>query len=282
MAPDGPSRRHGATGTRTGAAAQVAVTKMSDPTIELRVTPRRIGLVAGAAIAAAVLAGPIMSGGRALAAPIDDTTREHTISVAGEGHGFIVPDVADLRLGVVARGATVAAARADAASAMTAVIKALRDAGIAEADIQTTTFSLQPVYSDPNGGTPRITGFEIRNAVKATVRDLDKAGPAIDEALKAGATTFDSLDLRVSDETAAERRAREAAVADAKAKADVLAAAAGTRIVGVASISESVGQPPYPYRDFGVAAGAAKDSSTPVAPGTSDLVVSVAVVYVIE
>ncbi|MFL5779359.1 MAG: SIMPL domain-containing protein [Chloroflexota bacterium] len=250
-----------------------------------RSDPRAWALALAGGLIVGLLAGPILGGSpssRVLAAGSgDDVTKEHTIAVSGTGKIMVAPDTADLRLGVLSQAATVRQARSDAAAAMTQVIKALREAGIAEADIQTTTFSLQPVYDYRNQARPRITGYEIRNGIVATVRDLDQAAPAIDAALSAGATTFDSLDLRVADPTTAERKAREAAVAQAKAKAETLARASGTRITGVASINETVANTPWPYAPY--AAGAATDkAATPIQPGTSDVVVTVAVVYIID
>ena len=112
--------------------------------------------------------------------------------------------------------------------------------------------------------------------------DLALVGDAIDGALGAGATSMDSVTFRVADQTAAEKQAREAAMADAKAKATTLAAAAGVSITGVQSISETSAPTPWPIY-YGEAAGAAvKDVATPVMPGTSEVSISVSVVYVIS
>jgi Uncharacterized conserved protein len=231
----------------------------------------------------AVLAGPLLSTRPILAA--DPTaTPEHTISVSGTGRIVLSPDTADLRLGVSATAKTVKAARSLAATSMTAVIASLKKLGIAEADIQTTTLSLQPVYDySYNTNPPRLTGYQLSNAVAVTIRDLDKLGDAIDNALAAGATSLDGVSFRVADQTAAEQQARQAAITEAKAKAKTLADAAGISISGVASISETVAPVPYPvYYGFNAAgAPGAKDVQTPVAPGSTEVTVTVAVVYLI-
>ena len=241
-----------------------------------------VGLALGAL--AAVIAGPLLQTRHALAADPTSTTPEHTISVSGTGRIVLSPDTADLRLGVSSTAKTVKAARSAAAASMTAVIASLKKLGIADKDIQTTTLSLQPTYDySANTNPPRLTGYQLSNAVAVTVRDLDKVGDAIDGALAAGATSLDGVSFRVFDQTAAEQQARQAAMDQAKAKAKTLADAAGISITGVASISETVAPVPYPvYYGFNAAgAPAAKDVQTPVAAGSTEVTVTVAVVYLI-
>ncbi len=138
-------------------------------------------------------------------------------------------------------------ARDTNAAAMSAVIDSLRHQGVAEKDIQTTTLSLNPVYDyRTDGEQPRLIGYNLTNAVVATIRNLDVVGDAIDGALGAGATSLDGVTFRVADQAAAEKQAREAAMAEARAKAQTLASAAGVSISGVASISETVSPIPYP------------------------------------
>jgi uncharacterized protein len=206
---------------------------------------------------------------------------EHTISVTGTGQVIISPDIADLRLGVTVTKPTVKAARAAAAEAMTAVIAGLKTLGIADRDLQTTILSLQPVY-DYRNTTPRLTGYSLSNSIAVTIRDLDKVGDAIDGALAAGATTLDGVTFRVEDSAAAERQARQAAMAEAKAKAETLATAAGIALAGVASISETVAPVPYPIFYGASGSAPAKDVQTPVQPGTNEVTVTVSVVYLIR
>ena len=238
------------------------------------------GLVAGLVVAG--LASPLFSAPRLLASNPSPTANEHTISVGGTGRVVLTPDTADLRLGVSVTAPTVKAARADAAARMTAVIAALKKLGIADKDIQTSFVTLQPQY-DYSAGTnpPRLTGYQFGNGVAVTIRDLDKVGDTIDGALAAGATNLDSVSFRVADETAAADHARQAAMADAKTKAQTLATAAGVSITGVASISETVAPVPYPVYYGAAASGAVKDVATPIQAGTSEVSVSVTVVYLI-
>lgn len=247
--------------------------------------PRLGWLAAGAfaGLALAVAFGPALTL-RPARAVDPTTTPEHTISVSGIGRVTTVPDVADVRVGVMFTRAKVRDAQAAAATAMQAVIAALRKAGIADKDIQTTSLSLQPVYDySSNGNPPRLTGYQVVNAVQATVRTLDTISDVVDGALAAGATTLDGITFRVDDPAAAEGQARDAAMKDARAKADALAKAAGVSITGVSSISEQSGSVPVPMPYFsGGAAGDKAAASTPVLVGTNEVDVAVSVVYLID
>jgi hypothetical protein len=226
----------------------------------------------------AVALGPALAPRPARA--VDDPEPDRTISVAGTGTVTLVPDVADLHVGVVVQRPKVKDARAAAAAAMQGVVEALRAAGVAERDIRTTTLSLQPVYDyRTNGSVPKITGYELRNGVVATVRDLEKLADAVDGALAAGGTTLDGIAFRVDDPSGAEAQARTQAMKAARGKADALATAAGVTIVGVASISEQSSPTPWPVPYAGERVAA--DAATPILPGTSDVTVTVSVVYLI-
>jgi uncharacterized protein YggE len=254
-------------------------TTITIPTLGPRA--RWLAIAAAATALLVATAAPSLSPRPSLAA--DATKPDHTISVSGTGRVILAPDTADLRLGVSVQRTTVKAARADAAKAMQAVIDALKKLGIADADIQTSSITLNPQYDySNNGNQPRLIGYQFSNSLAVTVRKLDVLGDAIDNSLAAGATTLDSVQFRVDDETKAEAQARAAAMADAKAKATALASAAGVSIEGVSSISETVAPAPYPVF-YGAAAGAAVDKAvaTPVQAGTNEVTVSVAVVYLI-
>jgi uncharacterized protein len=234
-----------------------------------------VGAVAGLLVAGA--AGPLVGPRTALA--VDPAvTPEHTITVNGVGTVTLAPDTADLRIGVNIIRPTATQARADAATAMTKVVAAIKNAGIADKDIQTSALSLQPVYDYGNGSGPAtLTGFLVSNIVSITSHDLDKVGGLVDAAVAGGATSIDGISFRVDDQTKAESQARVAAVADAKAKADALAGAANVSIVGVSSIAETSAPMPYP---IAYAAGAAtKDASTPIQVGSTDVTVTVTIVY---
>jgi len=205
-----------------------------------------------------------------------------TINVTGTGRVSVNPDVADLRLGVTLTAETVEAARAINATAMADVIRVLKEQRIAPRDIQTTNLTLSPAYDySSNTNPPRLTGYTLANTVAVTIRDLAKVGAAIDGAMRAGATTLDSITFRVEDPSAAEAQARDAAVADARAKAEALAKAAGVSITATAAISESGAPIAYPMVRGEMAKMAIADAATPVEAGTNEVSITVAVTYLI-
>lgn len=255
------------------------MTPLTGSTARPRLGWLAVGAFAGLALAVAF--GPALAP-RAARAIDPATTPEHTISVSGLGRVTTVPDVADVRVGVTLTRVKVRDVQAAAATAMAAVLAALRTAGIADKDIQTTSLSLQPVYDYSSNGTPpRLTGYQIVNAVQATVRKLDTISDVIDGALAAGATSLDGITFRVDNPAAAEAQARAAAMSDARSKADALAVAAGVSITGVVSISEDSGSAPVPMPYAAAGAALDKAASTPIAVGTNEVDVSVSVVYLI-
>jgi len=201
-----------------------------------------------------------------------------TIVVSGTGRVAVEPDVAELRLGVAISRETVAEARSEAAATMSAILAAIREAGVAERDIRTAMLSVQPRYDYRDGQAPALAGYDLSNVVEVTVRELAAVGDVIDGSLRAGATSLDGLAFQVADPSGAEAAARTAAVADARAKAEVLAAAAGIRIAGVADIVEGGAPPSFPLAKAARMSLAA-DSGTPVAAGTTDVVVTVTVTF---
>jgi uncharacterized protein YggE len=249
-------------------------------------TPSTLLVLVAGALLVGLAAGPVLGAVTApqrlvYAAPsADGDPADHTISVAGSGKVSVVPDMATINLGVLIQRDKAKAAREAGAQAMTEVIAALKALGIADTDIQTAWVSLNPVY-DYQSTTQRITGYQLQNTVTVTVRDLTKISDVLDDSVIAGATTVNGVSFDVADRTAAEAKARAAAMTDAKAKADTLANAAGVAITGVASISESVSTPVWYAPEM--AAGAASDrASTPVMPGSTDVTITVSVSYLID
>ena len=192
---------------------------------------------------------------------------EGSIVVSGNGTVAVQPDVADLRLGVTLSRATVDEARADAASTMKAILAAVDGAGVAKQDVRTSLLSVQPRYEYRDNQPPQLSGYELANVVEVTVRNLARLGDVVDGVLKAGATSMDSLTFRLDDPAPAEREARIRAMAAARARADVLAEAAGVAISGVSSVVEDgAAPPPLPFAKAERMMAAA-DASTPVETG---------------
>ncbi len=202
-----------------------------------------------------------------------------TIVVGGTGRVAVEPDLAELRLGVSVARPTVAAARAEAAVTMDAILGAVLEAGIERRDVRTTLLSVQPRYDYRDGQAPRLTGYELANVVEVTVRDLARLGDVVDRTLGAGATSMDGLSFRVADPAPAEREARIRAMTEARSRADVLAEAAGLTIQGVADVVEGDPVRPPAPRLKAERMMAVADVGTPVEAGSMEIAVSVTVTY---
>ena len=201
------------------------------------------------------------------------------IAVTGTGSVSARPDVAQISLGVSVTAPAVAKARADAAAAMVRVQEALKAKGVAEKDVQTQSLSITPQYDFQNRAEPRITGYQVSNQVRITIRNIDSASEVLDAAVAAGrdAVRVNGIAFAVDQPEALLTQAREEAVKNARARAEVLAKAAGVSLGKARSIAESSGGGPVPLALPARAQSA--EASTPVNPGEQRLSVSVSIVY---
>jgi uncharacterized protein YggE len=211
----------------------------------------------------------------------DHPPRVPTLSVSAEGHANRAPDVADLSGGVVTAAATAAEAMAANATKMTSVIAAVRKAGITERDIQTSGLGLSPQYRYENNKPPALTGYQATNSVSLRVRKLTDAGRLLDALVAAGANEISGPNFRVDAADAALDEARVAAVATARARADLYAKAAGLHVKRIVSISEGGGEQPI-IRPMMMARAMKVADSTPVVPGEVSLGITVNMVFELE
>lgn len=221
------------------------------------------------------------TGPAALGASPDDGARR-VLTVAGEGEARAAPDEALLSAGVVTNARTAAAALADNSRAMNEVFATLKRAGIADKDMQTSDFSVRPQYAtDKNGNTLQdITGYQVSNTVNVRVGDLSKVGPTLDALVSSGANSIGDISFTIKNPKPLMAQARAEAVADAVARAQTLARAAGVTLGPITSISESgYSAPPRPM--YRVAAMAAP-SSTPIAGGEESVTANVSITWAIR
>lgn len=206
---------------------------------------------------------------------------ERVIRVSGDGTATAVPDMATIRTGVVTRKPSAVEAIEANSRAMQDVIKTLKDAGVAEKDIQTSDFNVRPVYErDRDGRTrPEVQAYEVSNQVRVVVRNLDRLGSVLDAVVKAGGNRVSGIEFEVSDPKAALDTARKQAVADARRRAAVLAREAGVEVGKVISISEQSHHVPRPQ--FGARMAAADASSVPIQRGENEFRVGVQMTFAI-
>jgi uncharacterized protein len=215
--------------------------------------------------------------GLSLATAQADPARTITVSGLGEVHG--APDQAQLSAGVATVAPTADAALAANARKMTGVFDALKRMGVPERAIQTSNFSVQPQYADnPRGGLQSITGYQVSNEVDVTLDDTKKLGPALDALVGAGANQINAVGFGIKDPHALLTTAREAAIADARARAETYARAAGANIGGVVSIQENGGGEIASMDGFKAKAMTIR-APTPVAAGEMDVTANVTVTF---
>jgi len=226
-------------------------------------------------LAAALLAAPALAQAPALIPT--------TLTVAAEGKVARTPDVADLSAGVVTQAQTATAAMADNAQRMSAVVAALRKAGVAERDIQTAGLNLNPQYRYAENQPPQLVGYQASNTVRVNVRDLKNMGRAIDALVAAGSNQINGPSFRLDKPEAALDEARAQAVKTARARAALYASAAGMKVRRIVSISETGGYAPPPIPMYAAAPRAMMEKAdTPVAPGEVEQTVNVTVTFELE
>ncbi|WP_241233542.1 SIMPL domain-containing protein [Altericroceibacterium xinjiangense] len=221
------------------------------------------------------------------------------LSVNAEGSSMRRPDLALFTAGVTTQGQTAAAALAENSRSMAQVIAALKRAGIADRDIQTSNLSLNPVYSDPNRDAmiaarsgdrtsmpipteqqvPRIIGYQATNTVSVRQRQLEDYGRIIDTLVSAGANQVNGPVFQLDNEQTALDEARIDAMRNARRQAELYARAAGLNIVRTLSIGEGGGYS-SPQPAFRMAEMAAPPPPpAPVQAGELDMRASVTVLY---
>ncbi|MGV2113153.1 SIMPL domain-containing protein [Agrobacterium salinitolerans] len=217
----------------------------------------------------------------------ETTPREATISVSGEGQAAIAPDMAILSFSVVKQAETAAAALTENSKALADVLKALKEAAIEDRDLQTSNFSVQPLYKhyEPKDGVyvaPEITGYQVSNGLTVRVRDLKKLGAILDTSVKLGINQGGDITFTNDKPEATVTEARKQAVADALAKAKTLTEAAGVKLGRVIQISEN-SQRPMPVPAGMMRASMMKEAdSVPIASGENSYSVVVNVTFALE
>jgi len=204
-----------------------------------------------------------------------------TLSVSGNGMVYLTPDIAYIYIGVHTEDADIAAAVQSNNAQTQALVDALKNLGVAEADIQTSNFS---VYSSKNytpDGLLGPTTYSVDNTVYVTVRDLSKLGSLLNTAVATGANNINSITFDVSDKSAALAEARQLAMQNADAIAQELAETAGVSVGAIQSITYSEY---YPSAYYGMGGGGAslEGSVAPISPGQLQVQVQVNVTYAIK
>ncbi|MBN1660403.1 MAG: SIMPL domain-containing protein [Anaerolineae bacterium] len=245
---------------------------------------RTLLIVAAIAVLAVGMVAGAIAGGQAVAQTPETPALNpvQTITVIGQGSVRIQPDIARVTVGVETSGETIAQAVAENEAQMEAVLAALKAAGIADKDIQTTNFSISlDRYPEP---LPSATGeqaapvYRVSNMVTVTIRALDRVGQVLDAVIEAGANNIWGVSFTIEDPAAAQADARTDAMTAAAARAEALATLAGVELGSVMSVSEVISSPGI-VTEMAYARDAA--GGTSISPGEVEIGYQVQVSYFI-
>jgi uncharacterized protein len=210
--------------------------------------------------------------------------QQQGIWVTGEGKVTVTPDIVNITMGVQSQEASVSDAMQKASDAMANIMAVLKTNNIADADIQTQQFSVNPQYSyDQASGKQNINGYNVTNTINVKLRDISNVGTFIDAVVAAGGnlTVINNVNFTVEDPTKYYDDARQKAVDDANAKAKDIATLSKVTL-GKPTYVVETSSTPYPVYYGYSAAGPAimsGQSSTSVNAGSTDIILDVQVAY---
>ncbi|HEY4555969.1 MAG TPA: SIMPL domain-containing protein [Lysobacter sp.] len=200
------------------------------------------------------------------------------LSVSAQAEARRTPDIATVSAGVVTQAADANAAMRANAEQMAKVVAAIRAAGIAERDVQTSGIQLSPQYRYAENQPPAITGYQAANTVSITVRDIARLGKILDALVATGANQVNGPSFDVEDKESALDEARRAALDKAQARAQMYAKSLGLRVRRIVSISEG-GRIDVPMPMAAMRMEKSMAADTPVSPGESVLSMNLDVVF---
>jgi uncharacterized protein YggE len=213
-------------------------------------------------------------------APLVQTIAGTRLDVTATGEVSRVPDIAIISAGVQTRSATATGAISENAARMERVRAALKAAGIADRDIQTSNISLNPEYRYGENQPPRLTGYTASNQVNVRFRDIRNSGRILDALVAQGANQINGPSLTIDKPETALDEARANAIAIGRARADLYARALGMRVVRLLSISEGGGDGRHPViMVTGSARGAMASADSKIDPGEQQLQVTVSMSF---
>lgn len=218
-----------------------------------------------------------------------------TITVTGSGKATAAPDIATIDFTVMKSSPTVAAAQEAVTTQTNDALAYLKQQGIADKDIRTTSYTISPEYAYPQpclpgslcpayvDSSPRITGYQVSHSIEVKVRDLDTVGALLGGLGEQGVQNLYGPNFALDNPTAGADAARADAIANAKQEAQILAAQLGVRLGRIVNFSESPGYYPYPVA-YGKGGATADSAATPpsVPSGENEYDSTVSITYEIR
>ena len=204
--------------------------------------------------------------------------RRPFVRATGEGVVSVRPDQAKVSVAVVNQAATADEAASQNATRTNNVLDALRKLLGSGAEIRTVSYTLSPHYNYPrDGGTPTLAGYIATNLIEVTLGDISLIGRVIDTAVQAGATRIDGMRLMLKDEEPARHQALRLATQRARARAEAIAAGAGSKVGALIAAEE--GSAVRPLTDVNRMAAAQAQAATPIETGQLEIRAMVTVEY---
>jgi uncharacterized protein YggE len=214
---------------------------------------------------------------------------ENTITVSETGTVYTKPDLAIASFSVVTEEKTVARAMEKNTKKMNDVVSFIKEQGVEEKDLKTTTFNISPRYewydSDNYSGKRVLVGYEVRQTLEVKIRDLNNIGTIIEGGTSVGANEVSDLQFTVDKQDELKKQAREEAISKAKAKAEELAKQLGVRLVKISNFSESTDLPYYvnlKESALGIGGGDAVPATPQIETGENKIEVQVSITYEIN
>lgn len=206
-----------------------------------------------------------------------------TILITGEGKVLAKPDVGMVNLSVVSSSLNMSFAQEGAAETVNKAIDFLKNSGVEEKDVKTTSYNISTLYDFPKGRR-EFLGYEVRQTVQVKIRDLKKASDIIGGVTDFGIIEISDLRFVVDNDDALKAEARAKAIVDAKAKAFILAKTLGVGLGDIVSFNEFGG--PVPLYGYATGLGFGGDSEKSAAPsiptGENEIISNVSISFEIE
>ena len=214
---------------------------------------------------------------------LNTATTSNSVSFTGEGKISALPDVAILDLAIVTEAGTSKIAQDENSAKSERLTTFLKGQGIDEKDIKTTSYNIYPQYSYLSNGKPQISGYQVNQGVKITVRDLNKRNAVLDGVVTAGVNQINNFQLIVEKPEELKAKAREEAIKNAEAKAKELKEQLGIRLGRIINFSESGNGFPVPiYYDKVMTADGRGGGGPDVPIGENEIVINVTITYQIK
>ncbi len=208
-------------------------------------------------------------------------TPQRTFSVSGEGKEIVIPNIAEIRIGLISEGKDLIELQKENSEKFNKVINFLKSQGIEEKDISTENYSITPKYK--YGQVAEIVGYTINQSFSVKIRDLRKIGEILSGAVQNGANNIYGPNFTIDDEKIYLDKAREKAIKEAKEKAEKIAKTAGFRLGKIVNITESSGLLPYAIFPKGIGAGEQGGIGTPqIETGSQEIKILVTLTYEIK